>query len=420
MSSSVLWFVARRHLAGGRRNALLSLITWIALAGVTVGVSALIVVTAVMTGMQRDLRAKILEAAPHVLVQQKGTSLRLDGWREVVDRALATESVVAAAPFVLTQVSLVRSGSDGLYPQAAQLFGVLPEGAAAVVTELEGKIASGVHDLTTPPSGLAPLLIGRGVADRMQLFEGDTVIVISFENLQPDLLAGLRPAMRRFEVTGIFSTGIHDYDVAYAYTTLAAARELVGISNDATASGVGVRVSSPDLAAAAADRLAVELGYPYHVRSWEDSNQALFSALKLEKIAMGVILFLVVLVAAFNIVSTLTMVVADRTREIGILRAIGMRGREIMRIFVIQGMWIGVAGTALGALLGLTTSLLIDRYELIRIPPSVYLIDHLPVALDPADLIWIVTASVAVSLLATIYPARQAARMAPVDAIRHD
>ena len=419
MSSSVLWFVARKHLAGGRRTGLLSLITWIALAGVTLGVSALVVVTAVMTGMQNDLRAKILEAYPHVMVLQQGTSLRLEGWPEVVEAALGQESVLAAAPFVLTQVSIVRGGEGDFYPQSADLFGVSPADMGEAATGIEVGIAGGTLDLTPTSSGLPPLLLGRLVADRMQLFTGDTLLVISFENLQPDVLAGLRPTIRRFEVTGTFSTGMYDYDIQNIYTTLDAAQQLVGIADTAVVSGVGVRVSDPSLAAATAVSLATELGFPYHVQSWEQSNRALFSALKLEKIAMGVILFLIVLVAAFNIVSTLVMVVSDRTREIGILRAMGMRAGEITRVFVIQGMWIGVMGTVVGTVVGVIAAVLLDRYELIRIPPEVYFVDHLPVALRLGDLAWIVGASALVSLLATIYPARQAARMEPVDAIRH-
>ena len=420
MTSSVLWFVARRHLAGGRSTVLLSLISWITLAGVTLGVSSLVVVTAVMTGMQQDLRTKLLEAAPHVLVRQLGTSLRLEDWPMVTDSAMANESVVGAAPFVLSEVTMIRRGERGNYSQSASLFGVSPEEIRGAATGIEEDILDGIHDLAPPESGLPPLLLGLGVADRMQLFPGDTVIVASWENLRTDLMVFLRPTMKQFEVTGTFSTGMYDYDIGYVYTTIDDARELIGISDSTSASGVGVKVADPALAAGVAVELAERLPFDYVVQSWEQTNRALFSALKLEKIAMGVILFLIVLVAAFNIVSTLVMVVADRRREIGILRAMGMRGIDVTRIFVIQGLGIGITGTALGAALGVSVSLLIERFELIRIPPEVYFVDHLPVSIQAGDLAWIVGASVAVSILATIYPATQAARMAPVDAIRHD
>jgi len=413
----VLWFMARRHLAGGGKNGLLSLISWIALAGVTLGVSALVVVTAVMTGMQEELRSKILEAYPHVLVLEHGTSLRLSDWERVVDVAMATDGVMGASPFVLTQVTVVRGTGDDRYSQSADLYGILRDPGSGAGTIMEERIAAGEHELEPPLSGLPPLLLGSGIADRMQLFGGDTVLVVAFENLRPDIVGGYAPTLRQFEVTGTFTTGMYDYDIKNAYTTLDLGRELLGISEAGVVSGVGVRTTE-GRAAEVARVLSAELGSPYSVESWETTNRALFSALKLEKIAMGVILFLIVLVAAFNIVSTLVMVVADRTREIGILRAMGMRRREVAATFLIQGLWIGMTGTVIGTTIGILAALAVGRYELIRIPPDVYFVDHLPVSLRLADMAWIVGASILVSLIATLYPALQAGKLEPVEAIR--
>ena len=404
-------------MASRKRGRLLSLITWIALGGVMVGVSALVVVIGVMTGMQEDLREKILGSTPHVLVLEQGTALRMNGWQDVLDTVLAVPEVVTASPFVLSQVTIRRQGQD--YAQAADLYGVSTEDVPGSVTEMEEQIRSGVHSLRTPPSGLAPILMGSNLAVRLQVFSGDTLVVVSMEHLRPDLFGGLTPTLRMFEVTGTFTTGMYDYDTKNLYTTIADAQDLLGLAPD-VASGIGVRTLDADRASSVGEELQRRLGFPYFVESWITTNKALFSALKLEKLVMGLILFLIVLVAALNIVSTLVMVVSDRTREIGILKAMGMTRNAILRVFVLQGVWIGLIGTALGALFGVLVCWLLATYEIIKIPPDVYFVDHLPIRLEVADLLVIVAASMVVAIAATIYPALQAARLQPVEAIRHE
>ena len=413
------WYIARHYLRAGRGRGLLSLITWIALGGVTVGVTALVVVNAVMTGMQEDLRGKILESTPHVIVLEQSTSLRLNDFQSVLDTVFALDGIVGAAPFALSQVSVVRRGASGPYSQPANLYGVAIDTTRAAPTEMERQIIEGSLSLEQPESGLPPLLMGTGLADRMQVFEGDRLVLVALENLKQDIFGGLTPTLREFEVTGTFTTGMYDYDMQNVYTTFEAAQELLGIE-PGTASGIGVRTSDPETAPEVALELGARLGFPYYVESWITTNRALFSALRLEKLAMGLILFLIVLVAAFNIVSTLVMVVSDRTREIGILKAMGMTRSGILRVFILQGAWIGMAGTALGTFFGLGISLLLERYEIIKIPADVYFVDHLPVSLRLNDILLIVSASVMVAFLATIYPAIQASRLEPVDAIRHE
>jgi lipoprotein-releasing system permease protein len=417
---SLHWYIARHYLGAGRGRGLLSLITWISLGGVTVGVTALIVVIAVMTGMQKDLRAKILESTPHIFVLEQGSSLRMSEWETVLDTVLSVDGVIGAAPFVLSQVSLVRGRSGSEYSQPANLYGISVDTARGTATDMERNILEGALDLETPASGLEPILLGSGLADRMQLFEGDTVVTVAFENLQQNLFGGVTPTVRQFEVTGTFTTGMYDYDTQNVYTTLEAAQDLLGIQDSDLVSGIGVRTADPELATPVGDEIQLQLGFPYYVESWMTTNRALFSALKLEKLAMWVILFLIVVVAAFNIVSTLVMVVADRTREIGILKAMGMTRNGILRVFILQGVWIGVVGTVAGTAFGLFLCWILDRYDVIRIPADVYFVDHLPVSLQAMDVVAIVAASISVALVATIYPALQASRLEPVDSIRHE
>ena len=414
--NSLNWFIARHYLRAGRGRGLLSLITWIALGGVTLGVAALITVISVMSGMQEELRSKILESTPHLYVLEYNTSLQVKDYEIVVDTILSMDGVEGAAPFAMSNVTLVLEGGE--YSQPAYLFGVDIDTLAVPATEMERQIVEGGLDLRLPESGLPPLLMGSVLADRMGIYPGDTMVVMSMENLKQDVFGGFQPTLRQFQVTGTFTTGMYEYDLANIYTTLPDAQELLGLA-ESDASGIGVRLTDETKATELGAQLGQRLGYPYSVQSWIERNRALFSALQLEKIALGVIVFLIVLVAAFNIVSTLVMVVSDRTREIGILRTMGMTEKGIMRVFMIQGVWICVIGTAAGTTMGVAISWALERFELIKIPGDVYFVDHLPATMDPVTIALIVVASVLVSFGATVYPARQASRLQPVDAIRH-
>ena len=416
------WFLARRYLLASRGGGrLLSFITWIALGGVIVGVTALVVVIGVMTGMQNELRDKILGSTPHFLVLQSGSSLRLDDWEGVVERVGAVEGVVSAAPVTFTKVALVRRDyGEDYYAEVLNLFGVDLDAQGPPVTSMEDSLRGGYPSLEKEPGGLTPLVLGSGIAGRMKLFPGDTVRVVSLENMRVSPNGEVLPRTEDWVVSGIFSTGMYEYDLHNGYGAMADVQNLLDL-DDGTASWVGGRAEDPWDVAVVADSVREALGgWPYSVEPWTQTNRQLFSALKLEKLAMGVIVSLIVLVAAFNIVSTLVMVVVNRTREIGILKAMGLTRRDTLRVFVFQGLWVGVIGTLSGLVLGLTLAVLIERYGLIPIPPDIYFVDRLPVSLSPWDIVWISGVSFLISLLATIYPALQASGLEPVEAIRHE
>ena len=403
-------------MASRRKGRLFSFITWIALGGVTIGVGALVVVIGVMSGMQEDLLGKILESSPHVLVQQQGNSLRMDDWETVADRVRQIEDVEAVAPWVLTTVTALR----GRYSQSADMYGVALDLEGPAVTEMDARIQEGAHDLGPTESGLPPVLMGSRLAARMQVFNGDTLTLIAFENLTVDVMGMPSPSMRQYEVTGTFTTGMYDYDVKNIYVPIEVAQEQLGILSRDQVSGLGVRVDNPDRALAVSDSIQSALGDGFYAISWSTTNRALFSALELEKLAMYLILTLIVVVAAFNIVSTLVMVVVDRTREIGILKSMGMTDRMILRIFMLQGLSIGIIGTAWGTVLGLGISWVLDTFEIITIPAEVYFVEKLPVSIHAIDVGMIVSVSLLIAFLATIYPALKASQLQPVQAIRHE
>lgn len=410
--------MARRYLASRQKGRFLSLITLIAVGGILLGVTALITVIAVMAGLQEDLRDRILGTNPHVYIFEDGSPFRLGSWERLAAVLDTFPEVQATGPWVMANVAAMRAGT--LYMQPGRVLGILPGAGRAPLSLVEEQIQRGALSFRTE-SDLPGAIVGYRLAVRLNLLPGDTLQVLSMENIRevPTVPGGLLPAIRPFEVTGTFETGMFEYDAVDIYVPLEGAQDLLDMPPD-TVSGILVNLHDPDLARVLGPRLAEAAGWGYHSDDWIRMNGPLFSALRLEKIAMGVILFLIVVVAAFNIVSTLVMVVADKTREIGILKSMGMTDGMVLRVFMLQGLAIGVIGTTLGGLGGWLLVTLVDRYELINLEPEVYFIDTLPVSIQALDIGLILAGSILISFLATIYPARQAARLVPVDAIRHE
>ncbi len=415
--SRIEYGIAWRYLRSRRGSRLLSFISLVAIGGVVVGVSALIVVMGVMNGLQRDLREKILIGSPDVRVLPYGEDLRIEDWKGVLRRVRGEEGVVSAAPFVLTQ-GVVSAGHD--YREGAFIAGIeVLQDPGDGVTSIREHAAQGDFSFRSSDGLERGVVIGRLLAAKLNAYPRDTITILTGGDLKPNAVTGaIVPVQVQYEVTGIFDTGMYEYDNSYIYMSLASAQEVAAM--DSAVTGIEVRTTDRWAAHEVGPRIAQSLGYPYRTVDWQEQNSSLFQALKLEKLGMGVILLLIVLVAAFNIVSNLTMVVTDKTREIGILKAMGMTARSVRRIFLAQGFTIGMVGTTLGLILGLAVSVALGHYKLIRLDPSVYFIDHLPVATEVLDVILTVAASIAVAGLATLYPAQQAARLYPIEAIRHE
>ena len=407
--------IAWRYLRSRRGSKLLSLISVIAIGGVVVGVSALIVIMGVMTGLQNDLREKILIGSPDVRVLTLGQDMVMKDWRPVLEKVRKDPGVVAASPFVLTK-ALVGAGHQ--YSDGAYVMGILPEGGGnAPVTTIRDHAVAGDFRFESTDAQRRGAVVGAKLANRLGVYPGIDSITLTTIGSQVSPVTGTPiPREVRLEVTGIFDTGMYEYDNGYVYVSLPVAQELAGLNGDVT--GLEVRTSDRWAAPLVGQRLATDLGYPYRTEDWQAQNSSLFQALKLEKAGMTLILMLIILVAAFNIVGTLTMVVADKTKEIGILRAMGMPAASIRRIFLAQGFMIGTVGTALGLAVGLAAAFALDRGRLIKLDPQVYFIDHLPVARQPLDIATTVIASLLIAAVATIYPAIQASRLLPVEAMR--
>jgi len=405
-------FVALRMLRGIRRQkGFISLSSLFSIAGVAVGVMALIVVIGVMTGFDEDLKTKILSVNPQIIVLSKEG--RIGNYDQVADRIKAMPGVETVEPYLYTPVMFSTPGNisggmlRGLDP------GLLKAGGPQHLKMREGSFPEvAAFEPGEPP----PAAVGNELAKRLNLQVGDFFnLFIPRGTLTP---MGQLPRLRLFRVAGIFHSGMYEFDSSLVYISLPAIQELLGFGNQVT--GLEVTVKNIYAAQEMSQDIVSRLGPDYFARDWINMNYSLFSALKLEKIAMFVILTLIILVAAFGIASTLFMMVMKKTKEIAILKSMGATRQSIMQIFVMDGLFIGFFGTALGLILGLIMCGLLQRYEFIQLPRDVYLISTLPVKIQTMDVVMIVGAAVLISFLATLYPSWQASRLDPVEAIRYE
>jgi len=417
------WFISLRYLKARRRQGFISLISIISVAGVTVGVMALIVVLAVMTGFTDSLREKILGINSHIVVQRLGKGIT--DYHEVSAMVLQADGVLAATPYTYSQTMLsvpdASSGAivRGIDPETANnvlsLSKQLVEGSVEALNDEKQKTDTPASDRNASRS-LPGIILGKEIARSLRVDMGDNIRLFSPSG--PLTPMGVIPKIKTCRVVGIFDTGMYEYDSSLAYVSLNTAQDFLELGK--SVHGLELKVDDIYKASAIAQELEKELGFGYVVKDWISMNKNLFSALKLEKTAMFIVLALIVLVAAFNIISTLIMVVMSKGKDIAILMSMGATSKGIMKIFIYEGLVIGLTGTVLGVLGGLVLCEVLSRYQFIKLPSDVYPITTLPVKVLPMDVTLVAVSAALITLLATIYPSWQASKIDPAVALRYE
>ena len=403
-------FFSFRYLRAKRKQGFISIITGISILGIMIGVMALIVVLAVMNGFREDLMKKILGVNSHLLVlSYKGGIQDID---PVIKQALEVDGVLAATPFIYSQVMIKNVGNVS----GAVLRGLDPATAGAVIN-IDAMIKGASLDVLNKSSADLPgIILGSELSKQIGAMPGDTVTVISPTGKLTPL--GRVANERNFVVRALFESGMYEYDSTMVYLSVTDAQDFLSLGDEVT--GIELKVNDVNKSDTIGEILQHRLGYPYWTKDWKMMNRSLFSALKLEKVTMFIILIMIVLVGALNIISSLVMLVMEKTRDIAILRTMGASSKSIMSIFIFQGLFVGFIGTFLGLVSGSFLCHLLARYKFIKLPPDVYYISTLPVRMEWLDIVSIAVAAITISFIATIYPSWQASRLNPVEALRYE
>ena len=402
-------FIALRYMKSKKKYRGVSVTTAISIGGVAVGVMALLVVLSVMSGFHQDLQKKILGANAHIIIRDyKGA---IQDYEKAAEKLKEEKEIVSYAPFVLGQV-MVSSGS--------RTHGVFMRGidveTESKTTEILSHIKEGDFSKLSGEGDIPGIILGKELASSLGVFINDKINIVSpLGEIGP---MGMLPKMKQFRVVAIFEIGMFEYDSSLVLTDIKSAQDFFDLGN--AISGIEGRLNDIYRAPEIKKHLQEKLGFPFYVLDWMQMNKNLFSALKLEKFAMFVILVLIVLVASFNIISNLIMNVIEKSREIAILKAIGATNRGIMAIFIFQGLFIGLIGTTLGVLGGYLLGYILNTYQIIKLPADVYYLSHLPVKMSLFDFVVVSMSAITITFLATIYPAWQAAKLDPVEPLRYE
>jgi lipoprotein-releasing system permease protein len=404
-------FVSLRYLKSKKRYGTISLNTFVSIAGVVIGVATSIITLSVMTGFQGYFREKILSAISHVVVlDYSGKGVRAE--ESLQKRVERIPHVAATTPFIINQVMLAANERV----QGVVVRGIDPK-TEGKVTDLEKNVREGTLTALEPHRSDYPgIVIGEDLARKFGVSIGSTITMVN--PLGETSAIGMVPKMRKFQLVAIFDAGMYDYNTGFVYISIPEAQKFFNM--EGRISGIQVRVDEIYNAGKIADAIQTDLGYPYYTRNWIEMNRNFFSALKLEKIGMSLILAVIIIVASFNIVGTLTMIVLEKSREIAILKSMGASERNIMKVFMFSGLVIGSVGTLLGAVIGYGAVVTIAQSGVISLPRDVYQVSYLPLTISGYDILFICLMAVGISFLATIYPAWQAARQDPVEVLRYE
>jgi lipoprotein-releasing system permease protein len=402
-------FVALRYLLAPRKQAFISLISIISVVGVAVGVAAMVIALALMTGLQGELRDRILGSMSHIYVY-KGSGI--EDYQAEVKRLMAVADVTGAAPAILGKALVSTDRADAFITIKGIDAALEP-----MVTDLGVAMRSGSLAALADESadGRPGILLGRDLAGQLGVGVGDTVTLLTPQGTLSPM--GVLPRSRLARVAGIYSLGLLEFDSMYGFVSLPFAQRLLAKQQPDL---IQLKVRDIYDAPAVADSLTASLGGDYVAQDWSDINSSLFSALWLEKMAISITILLIVVVGALNIISSLVLLVMEKSRDIAILKTMGTPPARIMRIFMLQGTIIGIVGTVIGGVLGLALCFTFDRYRLIQIPIDVYQISYVPFVVLPFDFTVVIVAALAICFLSTIYPSRQAARLDPVQALRFE
>jgi lipoprotein-releasing system permease protein len=404
-------FISLRYLRTKKRYGTVSLNTFISIAGVVIGVATSIVTLAVMTGFQGYFRDKILSAMPHVVVMElsgKGVSDQ-DSLEKTVEKV---PHVLATTPFIYGQAIVTsRERMQGVVVRG------IDSAREAHVTDLAKNMTNGSLALLDRPKGTVPgIIIGEDLSRKLGASIGDTITLLS--PLGEESAIGIVPKMKKFTVVGLFDVGMYDYNMQFVYIAIPAAQSFFELPG--RVSGVQVRVDDIYAANKTASQIQSSVGYPFYTRNWMEMNKNFFSALQLEKIGMSLILVVIIIVASFNIIGTLTMIVMEKSREIAILKSMGAPSQSIVKIFLFAGTVIGLVGTVIGVAIGYGLVVLLTKTDLVQLPKDVYQVSHLPLASSGMDIILVSLVAVGISFIATLYPAWQAAKQDPVEVLRYE